>query len=90
MKKLDDVQILNAKPTRQYEWREYRKGSLLENGLALNEIATFIWKLCDSKRAVKEIIKSICDQYEVDKQTAETEAIECIKELLDEDALKLQ
>lgn len=90
MGKTDYSQILNSKPTRQCEWREYKKGSLLENGLALNEMATFIWKLCEGKKTVKEMVELICDQYDVSHQIAETETIDCVRELLNEGAIKLK
>ena len=36
----------------------------------LNEIALLIWKLTDGKRSVGEMVKEICDKFDVDSPTA--------------------
>lgn len=72
------------------DWREYKKGSLLENGIAMNETATFIWKLCDGKTTIDKIISEVTKRYDVDRQAAEKDVLKLIKVLLEEKALRIE
>jgi len=85
-----NTNILNTKPLKVWEFEEYKKGSLLENGIALNETATFIYKLCNSYNTVNEIIGMIFKNYKVNKQKAQEDVINCIKELLNSNSIKLK
>ncbi|KKW12930.1 MAG: hypothetical protein UY48_C0007G0019 [Candidatus Gottesmanbacteria bacterium GW2011_GWB1_49_7] len=76
------------KPKRMWEWREYKLGSLIENGIALNETGTFIWKLCDGKTSVDLIINAMCRTYDVQKSCAKQDVTELIQLLIDEHSLK--
>lgn len=80
---------LNRSLLRLWEWREYKSGSLIENGIALNDTGTFIWKLCDGKTTVSKIIAAVIKKYDVEKQTAEKDVLGLIKLLIKENALKL-
>lgn len=80
---------LNQKPFRLWEWREYKSGSLIENGIALNDTGTFIWKLCNGKTTFAKIIAAVVKKYDVEKQTAEKDVLGLIKLLIEENALKL-
>lgn len=82
-------QTLTRKPLRLWEWREYKTGSLIENGIALNDTGTFIWKLCDGKTTVAKIIDNVCRQFDVRKSRAEKDTIKLIQLLFDENTLKL-
>jgi hypothetical protein len=86
----ENTNILKAKPTKIWEFREYPKGSLLESGIVLNETAAFIYKLCDGDKKVNEIIEIILESYEVNSEKAKIDTINCIKELLNADAIKLK
>jgi len=81
---------LNQKPLRLWEWREYKSGSLIENGIALNDTGTFIWKLCDGKTTINEIIAAVIKKYDVEKQNAEKDVLGLIKLLIEENALKIK
>lgn len=85
-----NANILNMKPQKIWEFREYPKGSLLENGIVLNETATFIYKLCEGGKKVSEIIEKILENYEVNLEKAKIDTINCIKELLNADSIKLK
>lgn len=82
-------QTLTRKPLRLWEWREYKTGSLIENGIALNDTGTFIWKLCDGKTTVAKIVDNVCRQFDVRKSRAEKDTIKLIQLLFDENTLKL-
>jgi len=82
--------VLNKKAVQLWEWREYEKGSLIENGIALNETATFIWKLCDGKRTINEIISIMVDKYDVERKVAEKDIVDCIKILVKNGAIRLK
>lgn len=82
-------QMLTRKPSKLWEWREYKTGSLIENGIALNDTGTFIWKLCDGKTTVAKIVDNVCRQFDVRKSRAEKDTIKLIQLLFDENTLKL-
>lgn len=79
----------NQKPLRLWEWREYKSGSLIENGIALNDTGTFIWKLCDGKTTISKIIDALIKKYDVEKQTVEKDVFGLIQLLIEENALKI-
>jgi len=81
---------LNQKPLRLWEWREYKSGSLIENGIALNDTGTFIWKLCDGKTTINEIIAAVIKKYDVEKQNAEKDVLGLIQLQIEENALKIK
>lgn len=80
---------LSQKPLRLWEWREYKSGSLIENGIALNDTGTFIWKLCDGKTTIPKIIATVIKKYNVEQQTVEKDVLNLIQLLIEENALKL-
>ena len=84
-----EASILNKKPKRLWEWREYKSGSLIENGVALNETATFIWKLCDGKRTVDQIISEVLKNYDVSEERTKQDILNYIKLLIKEKTLKI-
>lgn len=47
----------------------------------LNKIASLIWENADGKTKVSEIIEKICQEYEVDQETAKQDAIGFIRDL---------
>lgn len=56
----------------------------------LNEVASFIWNQCDGKNTKEAIVDALCDEFEVDKITAEQDVQEILnsflnKRLLDSD-----
>ena len=46
-----------------------------------NDTATFIINLIQNKKTLEEIMKSICEQYEVDQEVARTDLISFLAEL---------
>lgn len=74
----NNVDILDSKPSKIQEWRSYPKGSLLENGLALNFTATYIWDSCNGINTVKDIAKKLAKKYEIDDKQAQIDTLECI------------
>ena len=86
----ENTNILKARPTKIWEFREYPKGSLLESGIVLNGTATFIYKLCNGDKKVSEIIKMISENYKVNPEKAKIDTINCIKELFNANAIKLK
>lgn len=82
------LNILYKKPKRLWEWREYKKGSLIENGIILNNTATFVWKLCNGKKTVNELILSFSKKYSIDKKRATEDVLECVSTLYKEKTLK--
>jgi len=81
--------IVGKKPKGLWEWREYKNGSLIENGIALNETATFIWKLCDGKRTINQIVVEVLKNYDVSEERARKDVLNCIKILIKEKTIEL-
>jgi hypothetical protein len=55
----------------------------------LNSVATFIWECLNAHAKVKDIIKSLSDEFEVDYETAEKDCIDLIFELIDKEIIIL-
>ncbi len=87
--KITNKKILELKPKQLQEWREYEKGSLLENGLALNLTALFIWKLCDGNTRVKSIADKLAKKYSINYKKAEQDTVECVSILHEEGGISL-
>jgi hypothetical protein len=47
----------------------------------LNPVATFIWEHADGKMTGKEIVERVCQEFEVDWDTAEKDCLEFVGEL---------
>jgi methyltransferase-like protein len=48
----------------------------------LNSLATFIWEQADGRTKVERIIEKICQEFDVDRHTAEKDRLEFINELI--------
>jgi hypothetical protein len=55
----------------------------------LNPIATFIWEQADGQLTVKQIIGRICQEFEVDPDTAERDCLEFLNTLANKDLVVL-
>lgn len=55
----------------------------------LREVAARIWELSDGEHTVVEIVDVICDEYEVDRGAAESDALEFLSSLLEKDLVRL-
>lgn len=53
-----------------------------------NEVGTRIWQLIEEKKDIKEIIESICADYEVDHTTAEKDVLDFLHILEKKNILK--
>ena len=47
----------------------------------LNELASFIWNLCDGQHEVGDIISEVCEEFEVTEEIARTDVESFIVEL---------
>jgi len=48
----------------------------------LNPVATFIWEQADGQIKAEQIIEKICQEFEVDRVTAEKDCLEFLGELI--------
>ncbi len=48
----------------------------------LNSVATFIWEQADGRIKAEQIIEKICQEFEVDWDTAERDCLEFLAELI--------
>ena len=55
----------------------------------LNETATLIWKTTNDQTPVREIITKMCDEYDVDEDTASQDISETIKRLSDKKLIRI-
>ena len=51
---------------------------------SLDEVGTRIWELSDGSNTVEQIIDTIFEEYEVDRETAEKDVIEFVTNLASE------
>jgi hypothetical protein len=45
----------------------------------LNKVGTRVWELIDGERSVEEIVRIICEEYEVDPEQAEADVREVLE-----------
>lgn len=84
-------EVRNLRPLRHpaVEWREIGGEATLvlpgEISAAheLNEVASRIWELCDGRRTVREIAQRVVEEFEIDLATAERDAEEFVREMLE-------
>ena len=48
----------------------------------LNPVATFIWEQADGRIKAEQMIEKICQEFEVDRETAEKDCLEFLGELI--------
>ena len=63
-------------------WREYERGILTENGLALNVSAGFIFKTCDGEHDLAQIAAAYQIRFGVDAECARSDVRQAVNELL--------
>jgi hypothetical protein len=51
----------------------------------LEAVGTRVWQLCDGKRTISEIAAIIGEEYDESRETIESDVIELVKELMDEE-----
>ncbi len=51
---------------------------------SLDEVGTRIWELADGSNTVGAIVEKIFEEYEVDRETAETDVVEFVTNLASE------
>ena len=76
-------------------WRIIEEQAIIVNVPAgkveqANEVAAFIWGQLDGKKKVSEIIESICDNFEVDKERAKKDTLEFLAELFKKNYIKVK
>lgn len=81
--------LLECRPLMLWEHRTYSKGSLLENGVVLNDTATFVYQKCNGRNTVSDILLKLCGNYDVGKSRAQKDLLLLIKSLVDEAAIKI-
>lgn len=47
----------------------------------LNEVASFVWNLCDGRHEIHSIIEEVCKEFEVDASTARSDIQNLLEEL---------
>ena len=56
----------------------------------LNEVAGFIWDLCDGEHTVDDIVKAGVDFYDVSPEEARADVEDCLKTLADLSVIRYQ
>ena len=69
-------------------WRSYDGKVIIitEDGSqihSLNKVASFIWELSDGKSTIGDMIASICDRFDVEKDIAKEDILSFIQKLGD-------
>ena len=62
----------------------------LKNGeyYALNSVASRIWEIIKDRRAVKEILEILMEEFEVDKATCLKDTLECLYDFREKELIK--
>ena len=53
----------------------------------LNEVAGFVWDLCDGKHTINDIVKTAVDSYDISAEEARADIEDCLKSLEDLSAI---
>jgi hypothetical protein len=56
---------------------------------SLNEVGAYIWYLADGNCTVRDIIEGVCEEFDVDPDTAEADTLEFIRALADKGMLRI-
>jgi hypothetical protein len=56
---------------------------------SFNEVGRRVWELVDGSRTVATIVEVIIEEFEIDAQTAESDALEFLGELLNKDLVRV-
>lgn len=62
----------------------------LDSGIyyTLNEVGKFLWESFDGKKELIEIQGEMVNRYDVDRETAKSDILEVVKDLVNEDLVK--
>lgn len=55
----------------------------------LNEVGSRIWSLADGTRTIRQIAKSICEEYDVEQMQSENDVLAFIEQLLEKKLVSL-
>jgi len=86
---ISDDKLLKQKPLMLWEYRIYSKGSLLENGVVLNDTAVFVYQECNGNNTVSDILSKLCKNYNVKENRAKRDLLTLIRNLIKEEAIKI-
>lgn len=92
IKKIAPIQndsLLKNKPAMLWEYRVYSKGSLLENGVVLNDTATFVYQQCNGQNTVSDILSKLCKNYDIKTSRAKKDLLILIRSLINETAIRI-
>ncbi|MGB2763668.1 MAG: PqqD family protein [Candidatus Aminicenantaceae bacterium] len=53
----------------------------LDSIYTLDEVGTFIWQLLDGQTSIKQIVKNVCNEYDISPEEAEKDIIELVGSL---------
>ena len=48
----------------------------------LDEVGTFIWGLIEAERSLDDLVRSVCDEFEVDSERARTDCATFLEDLV--------
>ena len=82
------------KKSEKIAWRVVEEDSVLLNldtgyYYTLNEVGRFLWESIDGKKKLSAIHKEILDHYDVDPETAKSDILELIDNLLKEGLVEI-
>jgi len=49
--------------------------------VALDEVGSFVWRLCDGKHNVRQIIQALCQRYRLHRKEAEVSVVAYLRQL---------
>jgi hypothetical protein len=80
----DDGNVIFTLPRRKAWWADWIARILRmpeRKKVALDEVGTVVWDLCDGKNTVRSIIERFVDKYKLNRREAEVSMFAYLKEL---------
>lgn len=84
----DTATVLKSKLIRDPDaaWRDINGEMIIVSPVesmmhALNDVAALVWMNADGKTTVREIVQRVCNDFDVDTETAEKDVVEFVRDL---------
>ena len=80
----EDGEIRLVIPLRQTWWARLLARAFYvprTRRVALDEVGSFVWRLCDGKHNVRQIIQALCQRYRLHRKEAEVSVVAYLRQL---------
>ena len=71
-------------------WKDFKQKVITDTGHAMNDVGSEIWKLCDGKHTIRQIVDSITQNFDVSVRQAEKDVLSFLRELEEANLVSLK